>query len=319
MQLQQLRYLIAAAKEGSFRAAAQSLYVSQTSVSNAVRELEVSSGVRIFERTSRGIELTADGVELVGYAKRVVEQADVMEARYARDHSRKADYTISSLHSLIVAHAFGDFISLHAGESCSFELHENNMNQVVDDMKGRRADLGLVYLSNFNETVTRDVLRKADLKFVPLFTARPHVVTGTGHPLASLGTVRPEQLAPYDRYELVQGLESSSLFASEPLSKVPHRRRIVLDDNSTLAAVLHEHDGYALALDVSPANRSLALVELDTEEVLTVGYVRRYDTPQGKLDREFIALLSRRVVEQEPDITPDAATYGLAHMRHPES
>ena len=82
MTLQQLRFLIAVAESGSINAAAQRLYTAQSNISNAVKSLEQELNLEIFTRSSRGVTLTNDGTELLGYARQVVEQADMLEARY---------------------------------------------------------------------------------------------------------------------------------------------------------------------------------------------------------------------------------------------
>ena len=81
MTLQQLRFLIAVAESGSINAAAQRLYTAQSNISNAVKSLEQELHIEIFTRSSRGVALTNDGTELLGYARQVVEQADMLEAR----------------------------------------------------------------------------------------------------------------------------------------------------------------------------------------------------------------------------------------------
>ena len=95
MTLQQLRYLIAIANHGSISAAAHTLYVSQSSLSVAVRDIERETGVTIFERSNRGITLTSDGIELLGYARQVVEQADLMEQRYSGRGGEAALVTVA--------------------------------------------------------------------------------------------------------------------------------------------------------------------------------------------------------------------------------
>ena len=95
MTLQQLRYLIAIANHGSISAAAHTLYVSQSSLSVAVRDIERETGVTIFERSNRGITLTSDGIELLGYARQVVEQADLMEQRYSGRGGEAALITVA--------------------------------------------------------------------------------------------------------------------------------------------------------------------------------------------------------------------------------
>ena len=86
MTLQQLRFLIAVAESGSINAAAQRLYTAQSNISNAVKSLEQELHLEIFTRSSRGVTLTNDGTELLGYARQVVEQADMLEARYEDGH-----------------------------------------------------------------------------------------------------------------------------------------------------------------------------------------------------------------------------------------
>ena len=81
MTLQKLRFLIAVAESGSINAAAQRLYTAQSNISNAVKSLEQELHIEIFTRSSRGVALTNDGTELLGYARQVVEQADMLEAR----------------------------------------------------------------------------------------------------------------------------------------------------------------------------------------------------------------------------------------------
>ena len=81
MTLSQLRYAITVADSRSMNQAAQKLFISQPSLSAAIRELEDEVGIEIFRRTNRGIQVTPDGEEFVGYARQVVEQYALIEAR----------------------------------------------------------------------------------------------------------------------------------------------------------------------------------------------------------------------------------------------
>ena len=81
MTLSQLRYAIIVADSRSMNQAAQKLFISQPSLSAAIRELEDEVGIEIFRRTNRGIQVTPDGEEFVGYARQVVEQYALIEAR----------------------------------------------------------------------------------------------------------------------------------------------------------------------------------------------------------------------------------------------
>lgn len=297
MQIQQLRYLIAVAEEGSFRAAANKLYVSQSSVSVAIKDLEQETGVEVFRRTSRGTTLTAEGAELLDYARSIIEQVDLMEARYARSaRGMQVRFAVSSQHYSLVVDAFADFAASHADPHCEFMLRESYTNQIIRDVQERRSELGVIYLSNYNDRVIRRALDAAELEFSPLYTAQPHVIVRQGHPLASKRQVAIEDLAGYYRIVQDQGLESSSYFAEEPLSAVPSERRIVVTDNATLCSMLANADGYALGTGAFIGeDNQFASIPIATDETMNVGYIHPAEVPLGTYAREFLELLEQRI------------------------
>lgn len=319
MQLQQLKYVVAAAQYGSFRSAAQKLYVSQSSVSTAVKDLEDETHTTIFERSRRGITVTEQGSELIAYAERILHDVNAMTAHYQDPERNKTRLVVSSLHNLLVTKAFGDFLDQHADESGDFELHEANSNQVIHDVGEGESDIGVIYKSNFSEQAVEQALEQRHLSFVPLFATRPFIVVGDEHPLAGLQQVSPAQLANYDRYQLEQGFETSTFFEEEPISGIPHRRSIVLEDNSSLAALLAEHDGYAIASGLSPANRSLTLVPLETEEEMVIGLIAPRGAQRTGLLGEFAKYLGQRIISYQGSgqIEPRPEAYRLAGVKQP--
>lgn len=82
MTLTQLRYVIAIANAGSMNEAARNLFISQPSLSSTVKDLEEEIGVELFRRSNRGIFVTPEGEEFLGYARQVVEQYELMESKY---------------------------------------------------------------------------------------------------------------------------------------------------------------------------------------------------------------------------------------------
>ena len=106
MTLTQLQYAIAIAGAGSMNEAARELFVSQPSLSSAVKELEEETGVRLFRRTNRGIALTPEGEEFIGYARQVVEQYGLMESRYIKKEQVKKKFSVSMQHYTFAVKAF---------------------------------------------------------------------------------------------------------------------------------------------------------------------------------------------------------------------
>ena len=82
MTLTQLRYAITVANSDSMNEAARNLFISQPSLSAAIKELEEEAGIEIFRRTNRGISVTPEGEEFIGYARQVVEQYNLIENKY---------------------------------------------------------------------------------------------------------------------------------------------------------------------------------------------------------------------------------------------
>ena len=254
MTLQQLRYLIAIANHGSISAAAHTLYVSQSSLSVAVRDIERETGVTIFERSNRGITLTSDGIELLGYARQVVEQADLMEQRYSGRGGEAAQrLSITSQHYAFV-----------------------------------------LYLSTFNESVIGHAISDANLSFNLLFTAQPHVFVSDKHPLASRTEVTVEDLEDYPRYAFEQGANNSFFFSEEPLAELPHKKCISVSDRGTLSNLLAHHNGYTISTGVlsSEMYTGIASVPLQTKELMRVGYIVHNERQLSDLAQSYIEKLS---------------------------
>lgn len=295
MTLQQLRYLIAIASCGSISAAAHSLYVSQSSLSVAVKDVERETGVQIFDRSNRGITLTRDGAELLGYARQVVEQADLMDQRYARDARPTSQHlAISSQHYAFCVETFLEFVDEYEGAGYAFTLRETRTSEIIEDVRDFRSDVGILYLSSFNERVLRRAFEDANLSFTPLFRARPHVFVGAHHPLAKRPQVTTDDLADYPRYSFEQGSSNSFFYAEEPFAELPHEKRITISDRGTLSNLLAHHDGYTVSTGVlsSEMHTGIVAVPLATKEYMDVGYVVHNERQLSDLAQRYIEKLN---------------------------
>ena len=120
MTLQQLRYVVMVADTGTITEAANRLYISQPSLTNAIHELEKEMNVVIFNRTNKGISLSAEGEIFLGYARQVLEQAALLEETYKKKAGRKQEFSVSTQHYSFAVNAFVELIERYGSEKYDF-------------------------------------------------------------------------------------------------------------------------------------------------------------------------------------------------------
>ena len=304
MTLQQLRYLVAIAEYGSINAAATNMFASQSNLSTAVRDLEREFGINIFTRSNRGVTPTNEGTELLAYARQVLEQADMLESRYANGHNAQRRLAISTQHYSFSVEAF-----IKTAEDCGdsdeydFILRETATGEIISDVANFRSEIGILYTDSFNERVLSRTFADANLSFNPLFTAKAHVFVGENHPLASKKVIEPEELEEWPRYSFEQGTENSFYHSEEPLSHLPHKRIIRISDRGTLTNLLTSFDGYTISTGVlSPEMLSgIASIPLNSDVVMRVGYLIHRERKPSSLLLSYIGNL-HEIIKNNPTV-----------------
>ena len=303
MTLQQLRYLIAIAEHGSMNAAAYNLYASQSNLSTAIRDLERELGITIFKRSNRGVTLTSEGTELLGYARQVVEQADMLQSRYSKGDAGRTRLAVSAQHYAFSVQAFLEVIAECETDDYEFVMRETSTGQIIEDVGSFRSEIGILYMDDFNRRVLEKAIRDDNLQFYPLFDASIHVFVGEGHPLAQHELVRPEDLEAWPCLTFEQGTENSFYFSEEPLSFLPHRKMIRVTDRGTITSLLTHHNGYLLSTGVLSDEMQQGIVSrpLDTKERMRVGYLVHRERKPSELLERYIARLSK-IVRENPSV-----------------
>jgi DNA-binding transcriptional LysR family regulator len=294
MTLVQLRYLIQVAESGSISAAAEKLFIAQPSLSKAIAELESEMGVTIFARSSRGVELTEEGARFLAYARQVVEQADMLEQEYKGGGHIRRVFGVSAQHYAFVVNAFVELVREYAADRYEFSLRESTTADIIDDVRLMRSELGVLYRSHFNHEVITSAVKKADLKFTPLFIAEPHVFVSRKNPLARRERVTLADLAPYPRLSYDQGLQNSFFFAEEPLITEDVDKSIVVTDRASLFNLLIGLDGYTISsgiLSSSLNGTDIVAVPLESDERMELGCLQRHDRPLSALAMRYLELL----------------------------
>lgn len=300
MTLQQLKYIIEIVNCGSINEAAKRLYITQPSLSNAVKELEGEIGVELFRRTPKGIALSVDGAEFLGYARQVVEQAGLLEQRYLHKKPSRQLCSISTQHYAFAVNAFVNLIRNSGADEYEFTLRETRTHEIIEDVKNLRSEIGILYRNPFNRKVLEKLLRENRLDFHPLFTARPHIFISTGNPLAGKKAVTLKDLEDYPYLSFEQGEFNSFYFSEEILSTVFHKKSIHVSDRATLFNLLIGLNGYTISTGIVSADLNgdnITAVPLQVDEYIQVGWIASRQISPSAQARAYLQEL-RAVLEE---------------------
>ena len=195
MTLQQLKYVLAISATGSMNKAAEQLYVSQPSLTSSVQELEKETGIKIFNRSGRGVTLTNDGAEFIQYARQVVGQFDVLAEKYISKGNVKKKFGVSTQHYSFAVKAFVEMVKEFDTAEYEFAVRETKTAEVISDVAGMRSEIGIIYLNDFNRKSITKLLHSNGLEFHTLTKCSPFVYLWKGHPLAKQDKITFEELA----------------------------------------------------------------------------------------------------------------------------
>ncbi|MDR3157009.1 MAG: LysR family transcriptional regulator [Lactobacillales bacterium] len=276
MRIQQLEYLSKIAETVSITQAAKDLYISQPSLSNAMKELEKEMNIVLFHRSHKGITLTREGEEFLAYARQVLEQVELMNRRYKENDVPKQIFSVASQHYAFVVEAFVKLLKALDAKSYQATLKELRTYEVLADIANLKSELGIIYLSNYNRQVITGVLREKHLSFIPLHVAKPHVFLYKNHPLAAKGIVTFDDLAKYPKLSYEQGHFNSFYFWEEVLADCMSQKSIIVSDRATLFNLLIGLDGYTISsgiINTDLNGENIITCSLNSTEQIEIGYV----------------------------------------------
>lgn len=300
MTLQQLKYMIEIVHCGSINEAAKRLYITQPSLSSAVKELETEIGIELFIRTPKGITLSRDGAEFLGYARQVVEQAGLLEQRYLHKKPSRQLCSISTQHYAFAVNAFVNLIKQSGADEYEFTLRETRTYEIIEDVKNLRSEIGIMYMNPFNRRVIEKLLRENRLDFHPLFTAKPHIFISTQNPLAGQESVTLEDLQEYPYLSFEQGEFNSFYFSEEILSTVFHKKSIHVSDRATLFNLLIGLNGYTISTGIVSADLNgdnIIAVPLQVADHIQVGWISNHQIQLSKQANSYLNELKSVIQE----------------------
>ena len=291
MKLQQLKYMIEVVNCGSMNEAAKRLYITQPSLSNSIKALETEIGIELFIRTSKGITLSRDGAEFLGYARQVVEQAGLLEQRYLNKKPSRQLCSISTQHYAFAVNAFVNLIKQSDADEYEFTLRETRTYEIIEDVRNLRSEIGIIYMNPFNQRVIEKLLKENRLDFHPLFTAKPHIFISKQNPLAKREFVTLDDLQEYPYLSFEQGDFNSFYFSEEILSTAFHKKSIYVSDRATLFNLLIGVNGYTISTGIVSTDLNgdnIMSVELKVDDYIQVGWIANHQIQLSKQANAYL-------------------------------
>jgi DNA-binding transcriptional LysR family regulator len=300
MTLQQLKYFIEVVNCGSINKAAEGLFIAQPSLSSAIKDLENEVGTDLFIRTPKGVTLTLDGVEFLGYARQVAEQAGLLEQRYLSKKPSRRLCSISTQHYAFAVNAFVNMVKKTNVDEYEFTLRETQTHKIIEDVKTLRSELGIVYLNPFNRKVLEKLFRENGLTFHLLFIAKPHIFVSASNPLAQREYVTLADLEDYPCLSFEQGENNSFYFSEEILSTEYSKKTIRVSDRATIFNLMIGLDGYTISTGIVSADLNgdnIATVPLKVDDSMEVGWLA-HDSIQLTKQAELYLEELKQVVKE---------------------
>ena len=296
MTLMQMKYAIAVADTKSMNEAARSLFITQPSLSASIKELENEIGVELFKRTNRGITVTPEGEEFLGYARQVVEQYRLIESKYIEKENVRKKFSVSMQHYSFAVKAFVETVKRAGMENYEFAVYETRTYEIIENVRNFKSELGILYMNDMNRKVLEKILRENQLKFTELFSCDTYVYLRSGHPLAGREILSMKDLEPYPCLAFDQGKNNSFYLAEEMKSTYDYDRIIKANDRATMLNLMNGLDAYTLCSGIIceelNGDDSLA-IPLKESEKMQIGYIHRAGSVVSALGEIYIEELMK--------------------------
>lgn len=231
------KYAVEVERTRSITQAAENLFMAQPNLSKAIKELEDTLGITIFERTPKGVIPTPKGAEFLVYAKNVLEQLERMEQLYIPENTQRQRFRLSIPRGSYISHAFTLFVAqLDTDREIDVKLHETNSMQTIANVSERKFDLGIIRYQTDYENYFLDYLKEKGLQCESIWEFEYLALMSNQHPLAKTESVSYDALSQYT--ELVHGDTVVPYLPSDKLKRNEAEKRIYVYERGSQFDIL---------------------------------------------------------------------------------
>lgn len=299
MTLQQIKYVLTISEKGSMNKAAEQLFVSQPSLSGAVKELEKELGITVFRRTGKGVEPTREGAEFLLKARELYSGYSRLLEQYSPE-GIKHRFSVSSQHYSFVVKAFADTVKMYDTRHFDFSVRETTTLDVIRSVGSMKSDIGVLFMSSLNRRYINRLLAENELEFSPLVQCSACVYLAQSHPLAGQESIQFSALADYPCLSFEQEENGAFFLSEEILADRDYQRMIHVTDRATMLNLMGALNGFTLCSGIiceeinGSGYKAVPLCGEDGQgSVMELGYIHKSGVALDGIAQVFVNELKR--------------------------
>ncbi len=210
-----MKYALEVAKAGSLSKASEALLIATPNISRSIKELEADLGITIFERTTKGMELTPEGEEFINYAKEIIGQIEHVEKFYKNGRPQKQKFSVSVPRACYISEAFAEFSKTLTKDSAEIFYKETNSQHTINSVLNHDYKLGIIRYAEHFDKYFKSMLEEKGLAYELVTEFTYSLVMNGQCPLAQKDEITFNDLADY-----IEIAHADPFVPSMPLSKV---------------------------------------------------------------------------------------------------
>ena len=295
MTLQQIYYLLEVAKTGSINKSAEKLFVSQPTLTAAIKDVESELDITIFRRTSRGVRLTREGTDFLARAGELYQHYELLMDRF-RTRPGRQKFGVSIQHYSFAVKSFSKTIMTYGTDQYEFSLRETQTRRIIEDVASGRSDLGILYRSSYNKRIISRMLQQNKLEFHHISNCPACVVLWKHHPLSGMERLHLNDLKPYPYLLFEQGDSDTAFLSEEILSEHDHTGSIHVTDRATMMNLMAEVNGYTIGSGLIGrkfSEKDFVVIPVGPDDELPdtemeIGYIKRVNVRLSEVAETYI-------------------------------
>ncbi len=259
INIQTLRYISAVEQTGSINRAGQQLYVSHSTISRAIKELENEIGITLFQRTSKGVFPTSAGIEFIRQARTLLASVDNLESHYfEQPQVIKDTLLVATQRYTAVTNALMKYYKTYCknSEYLNLVLLEDTTDRIIRMVADHTCNLGILHYTSDQEDAFFERLKLMELEWHVLESSPIAIQVRRGHPLVGHPYVTVSMLQDYPHITYVDEDVTHINYCSDisHFSNSIYKKRIVVQDRGTMRQMVNNTDGYYIGCDASRMN-----------------------------------------------------------------